>query len=42
MKYAVGDKVTLKLTTEERATCKVKEINGPNFDCKIEETLDFS
>ncbi len=42
MKYAVGDKVTLKLTADERPTCKVKEINGPTFDCKIDETLDFS
>jgi len=30
------------LTPEERQQCKIKEISGPLFDCKIEETLDFS
>ena len=38
----VGEKVQLRLTAEERASCKIGELLRPHFEASIEHTLDYS
>ena len=37
-----GDKVVLRLTDEEKATCKMPEFNRPSFEVPVDCTLDYS
>jgi len=37
-----GDKVVLKLTDEERATCQIPQLTKPNFEAPVDLTMDWS
>lgn len=37
-----GDKVTLRLTEEEKKTCKIDSLNKPSFDAPVDLTMDYS